>query len=117
VKTLGYGAVEFLLSPSEQQATLDGALVCVIEGRLNYLPFEELIDPKTGRTRVRLVDVTKPTYRVAREYMIRLEREDFEDGQTLARLAQAASTKQKQVTPEEFKAQFLPVVTTLSGGV
>jgi 6-phosphofructokinase 1 len=117
VKTLGYGAVEFLLNPGEPLANLDGALVCVIEGRLTYLPFNELLDPKTGRTRVRLVDVAKPTYRVAREYMIRLEREDFEDERALALLAQAASTKQKQVAPEEFRAQFSHVVRDLLGGV
>jgi len=117
VKTLGYGAVEFLLDPDPPFAHLRAALVCILEGHLNYLPFDDLLDPRTGRARVRLVDVTKPTYRIAREYMIRLEREDFEDEQKLASLAQAASTKQKQVTPEEFKDRFYPIVTDLLGGV
>ena len=37
------------------------------------MPFEELLDPETGRTRVRLVDTEAEHYRVARDYMIRLE--------------------------------------------
>ncbi len=44
-------------------------------------------------------------YRVAREYMIRLERKDLEDPEMLAKLAAAA-----KMTPEEFKAKFAHVV-------
>lgn len=117
VKTLGYGAVEFLLNPPPQWAHLTGALVYVSEGQLTYAPFETLMDPRTGRTQVRLVDVSKPTYRIAREYMIRLEREDFEDPELLAQLAAAASTPQKTMTPEEFAQRFSHVVTDLRGGV
>ena len=78
VKTLGYGAVEFLLNPTAMTATFDGALVCIVNGELQYLKFEDLLDAKTKKTSVRSVDITKPSYKVAREYMIRLEREDFE---------------------------------------
>ncbi len=117
VKTLGYGAVEFLLNPEPRWAHLDGALVYVSEGRLTYSPFESLMNPHTGRTQVRLVDVSKPTYRIAREYMIRLEREDFEDAEMLQTLAAAASTSQAPMTPEEFTRRFIHVVTDLRGGV
>jgi 6-phosphofructokinase 1 len=40
--------------------------------------------------RIRLVDVESSSYRVAREYMIRLDREDLEDPEKLRRIAAAA---------------------------
>ena len=45
---------------------------------LQYLKFTDLLDPKTKKTSVRTVDLAKPSYKVAREYMIRLEKEDFD---------------------------------------
>jgi 6-phosphofructokinase 1 len=117
VKTLGYGAVEFLLSPTPQQAAFDGALVCLLNGELQYLKFTELLDPKTKKTSVRAVDITKPSYRIAREYMIRLEKEDFQNQQRLEKLARTASTKEKPVSAEEFRRKFEPVVTELRGGL
>ena len=40
------------------------------------LPFGSFDDPETGRFRIRLVNVEASSYRVAREYMIRLDPED-----------------------------------------
>ena len=48
------------------------------------LPFEEMIDPETGRMQPRKVDVDGEGYECARRYMIRLERSDFEDPARLA---------------------------------
>ena len=45
------------------------------------------IDPATGRTRVRMVDVASTRYAIARRYMIRLRRDDFDDPYDLARVA------------------------------
>ncbi|HWO41696.1 MAG TPA: diphosphate--fructose-6-phosphate 1-phosphotransferase, partial [Candidatus Eisenbacteria bacterium] len=95
VRTLGYGAVEFLLNPPSEIARLNGALVCLINGRLNYLDFASLLDPQTGKSRIRSVDISTPGYKIAREYMIRLEREDFEDENKLRLLARAASSHQQ----------------------
>ena len=61
VKTLGYGAVEFLLNPNERTATIDGALVCIVNGELQYLKFTDLLDAKTKKTTVRAVDIAKPS--------------------------------------------------------
>jgi len=116
VKTLGYGAVEFLLNPDPLNAAFDGALVCLIDGELRYLKFDDLLDAKTKKTTVRTVDISKPSYKVAREYMIRLEREDFADPQKLEKLARAASGQDSPFSPEAFKKQFEPVVTQLRGG-
>ncbi len=104
-RTLGYGAVKFLLSEPKDDKVKQGGMVCLVGGRLEILPFDELRDPVTGRTKVRMVDINSEHYRVAREYMIRLEREDLENPEMLAKLADAA-----KMTPEEFKKKFAHVV-------
>jgi 6-phosphofructokinase 1 len=60
-----------------------------------------MLDPKTGRTRVRLVDVRSERYAIARRYMIRLRRQDFEDRAELEKIAAAA-----KLPAEEFRRQF-----------
>jgi ATP-dependent phosphofructokinase / diphosphate-dependent phosphofructokinase len=117
VKTLGYGAVEFLLNPNEITSKIAGALVCIVNGELKYLKFEDLLDPATKKTSVRVVDISKPSYKVAREYMIRLEREDFANPQQLEKLARAASGKDQSPSMEAFKKRFENVVTELRGGM
>ena len=93
VRTLGYGAVEFFLGQRAEK--LPGALICLVDGKLQFLDFADLLDPKTGKSRIRVVDVDKPSYKIAREYMIRLEREDLEDKDKLRVLAEAASSTAK----------------------
>jgi ATP-dependent phosphofructokinase / diphosphate-dependent phosphofructokinase len=115
VKTLGYGAVEFLLNPNQLTATIGGALVCLVNGELQYLKFEDLLDAETKKTSVRTVDISKPSYKVAREYMIRLEKEDFENPEGLEKLAKAASGKDKSLSAAEFQKKFEPAVTELRG--
>ena len=117
VKTLGFGAVEFLLNPNQQAATIDGALVCIVNGELQYLKFNDLLDPRTKKTSVRVVDLAKPSYKVAREYMIRLEKEDFDNPERLEKLARNASSQDKPISAQEFKKQFEHVVTELRGGL
>jgi len=117
VRTLGYGAVEFLLNPDQNAARLNGALVCVVGGKLEYLDFARLQDPQTGKTRVRAVDIATPSYKVAREYMIRLEKEDFTGEEKLRELAHAASSKEQLCTPEDFRSRFEYLTTELRGGV
>jgi 6-phosphofructokinase 1 len=117
VRALGYGAVEFLLNPGPESADPNGALVCLEEGKIRYLKFDELMNPQTGKTQVRLVDITKPSYKVAREYMIRLEREDFEDQERLKALALARSGKNQACTPDDFEKKFHYLVTELRGAI
>jgi len=93
-RTLGYGAVRYLLEGGS------GALIALSGGRVQPVRLEELLDPATGRIRTRLVDVTTEAYRVARDNMVRLEPRDFE-APALARIA-----AQTSLTPEDFKAQF-----------
>jgi 6-phosphofructokinase 1 len=70
-------------------------------GHFVPVPFAQLLDAGTGRARVRLVDLQSPRYAIARRYMIRLRRDDFEDVELLGRIA--ATIK---LTPEELRRQF-----------
>ena len=104
-RTLGHGAVKCLLAASDgDTGTIDG-LVCLEDGQVKVVPFEELRDPITQRTRVRRVDIHSESYQVARDYMIRLEKEDLADPDMKLRLATAA-----KMSPDEFERRFAPVV-------
>src|SRR6185295_7701789 len=72
-RDLGYSAIRFLLEGGTD------AMISVQGGRKVAMRFDEIREPGTGKTRVRMVNVESEGYRVAREYMIRLEAEDFED--------------------------------------
>ncbi len=64
-------------------------------------PFDDLRDPATGKTKVRLVDTASEGFRVARAYMIRLEADDFEHAAWVDRLAEAA-----HLSPGAFRQRF-----------
>jgi 6-phosphofructokinase 1 len=70
-RSLGYAATRFLLDGGTE------AMVTIHGGRLVPVPFRELLDPKTGRVRLRYADVSSEAYRTLYAYMIRLKREDF----------------------------------------
>jgi len=97
-RDLGYGAVKFLRSAD---AGRYGAVISIVGGRLQPLPFDTMLNPSTGRMLPRRVDVDSEAYECARRYMIRLERQDFEDAGKLAKLATAAG-----VTPDQFRERF-----------
>jgi len=97
-RTLGYGAVRYLLGGGS------GAMIAIVNGRIKPLKLEELLDPLTGHIRARRVDVSAESYQVARSYMIRLEAEDLEEP-TLTRLA-----RETNLSPEAFKLRFLPAL-------
>ena len=93
-RTLGYGAVRYLLSGKS------GSLIALSGGRLHPLRLDELLDPATGRIRTRLVDVHAEAYAVARDYMVRLGPEDLEQPNIL-RLAE-----QTNLSAETFASTF-----------
>jgi len=94
-RDLGYCAAKFLVSGG------NAAMVSMQGGHFVPIPFETMIDSETGRTRVRLVDISSTRYAIARRYMIRLRKDDFEDAQELARLAKTA-----KLTPARFREEF-----------
>jgi ATP-dependent phosphofructokinase / diphosphate-dependent phosphofructokinase len=99
-RTLGFGAVRYLVSGGS------GALIALRGGHVEPLALAELLDPVTGRIRTRQVDRTSEAYRVARDYMVRLEPPDFE-GPRLEKLA-AQTTLDPQAFRKEFERVALP---------
>ena len=55
------------------------------------VPFRDLIDAKTGRFRVRHVDVESAAYQMLAAYMIRLTHADLEDPEQVSALARAGA--------------------------
>lgn len=97
VRDLGWGAVRYVMSPDYK----GGAMVCYDQGRLRQLSFTEMMDADTGRTKVRMVDISSELYQVALQYMIRLRPADLEDEEQLRRLALEAGME-----PGPFKEKF-----------
>jgi 6-phosphofructokinase len=93
-RTLGYGAVRYLLDGGS------GALIAITGGHVTPVDLEQLLDPATGRIRIRTVDISAESYRVARFYMTRLEPWDLEEP-SLSRLA--AHTN---LNAADFKSRF-----------
>ncbi len=88
-RDLGYGAVNYLKKVLESDEP--GGMTTIQEGHLVPLPFGSFDDPETGRVRIRLVNIESNSYQVAREYMIRLDREDLDDPEKLRPIAAAAN--------------------------
>jgi 6-phosphofructokinase 1 len=107
-RSLGYFSIQLLMDTS----TPSGVMATLVNGNLRPMPLHDMIDPKTNRTRTRVVDVTSDMYRVARAYMIRLETDDLTNPDKLARLAQEAQT-----TPEEFRRKFQRAATRRVNGL
>ena len=94
-RDLGFGAVKFLLRGGS------GALVNIQEKKLTPIFLSEMIDPSTGKIKVRYVDTNTESYEVAFKYMIRLKPEDFQDKKQIKKLATTAN-----LSPGEFTKRF-----------
>src|SRR5215207_7305059 len=80
-RDLGYCAAQYLLDGGT------AAMVSIQDGRFSPIPFKQMLDPVTGRAKVRMVDTESQSYQIARQYMIRLDDEDFKDPERLGRHA------------------------------
>ncbi len=98
-RDLGYAASQFILSGGT------GAMVSIQNGHFVPMYFEDILDPVTQRTRVRLVDPTSETFYIARRYMLRLNQADFEDPHELAKYAATCG-----ISLSEFKQQFFYLI-------
>jgi 6-phosphofructokinase 1 len=94
-RDLGYCAAKYLLSGGS------GVMISMQGGQFVPIPFAQMVDPATGRTRVRMVQIRTTRYAIARRYMIRLRRDDFDDPHELARFAAVA-----HLPLETFRDQF-----------
>jgi 6-phosphofructokinase 1 len=100
-RDLGYGAIDYLRKVYREGLDEPGAMITRQQGDIVPLPFGSFTDAATGRPRVREVNVKSGSYRVATEYMIRLEQEDLDDAEKLAAIAAAAGT-----SPEAFRDRY-----------
>jgi len=98
-RDLGFGAVEYL--KEAMRGNEPGGMITIQDGHVVALPFGSFSDPETGRVRIRQVNVESSSYRVAREYMIRLKREDLADPAEIRPIAAAAG-----LTPEAFRDRY-----------
>jgi 6-phosphofructokinase 1 len=94
-RDLGYCAAKHLLSGG------NAVVVSIQAGHFVPIPFGEMLDPLTHRARIRLVDIHSTRYAIARRYMIRLRRDDFEDPHELAKFAATCG-----LTLDQFRSEF-----------
>ena len=94
-RDLGYSAARHILSGG------DGDIVSIQQGNFVPIPFKDLISPETGKMKIRMVDINSIYYKIARLYMLRLTKGDFDDPHELAKLAATA-----KLSMEEFKSRF-----------
>jgi 6-phosphofructokinase len=95
---LGAGAVRALLSgESGVMITRQGETIVPI-------PLREMIDPETGRTRLRLVDTSSESHQNAWALQVRIEDSDLADPETLETIAETA-----RLSPEEAKERYRPI--------
>jgi 6-phosphofructokinase 1 len=98
-RDLGAGAVRTLLGGAS------GVMITRQGGAIVPVPFGEIMDPKTGRTRVRLVDTASESHASAAALQVRIERADLERREDLERLAKAAN-----LAPEQARARYAAAV-------
>ena len=100
VQQLGWAAVQYLLGLRPEWGT-GGALMALRAGNVEPIPFTKILDPATGKTAVRRVDVKSDSYLSARAAMIRLQKADLEDTDLLSKLADTAG-----LSPEEYRTAY-----------
>ncbi len=103
-KELGFAAAKHALLGGS------GDMVTIQDGRCMPIPFYSVLDPETGRTKIRMVDIHTEAYEMALEYMIRLKKEDFKSDSAVARLA-----AETNLSPEEFRERFEKVAARFEG--
>ncbi len=98
-RDLGYAATRFLAEGGSD------AMVLIDRGRRTFMTFDEMRDPDSGDTQLRLVDTSSESYLVARRYMQRLTASDFNDTEELERLAGLAD-----MSPDAFVDHYAYLV-------
>ena len=98
-RDLGYCAAQYLLDGGTS------AMVSIQNGRFTPIPFKQMVDSSTGRTKVRMVDIESQSYQIARQYMIRLTEADVNNQDALGRYAALTG-----LSPEAFRERFSTVL-------
>lgn len=81
---LGEAAVDFLLDGGSN------AIITIQQGEMVPIPYLKMINPETGKTNVRLVDIHSFRYQSAYKFMTRLKREHFLDEVSMEKYASIA---------------------------
>jgi 6-phosphofructokinase 1 len=97
-RDLGVGAVDTLL------AGTSAVLITRQAAQIVPVPFGDIIDPKTKKSRVRGVDTSSGSYRNALALQERVTAEDLADEKTLAAMAAAAN-----LSPEQARERYRPL--------
>ena len=98
-RDLGFAASQFMINGGS------GAMVSIQGGHFVPLYFKDILDPQTGRTRVRMVDPASESFYVARRYMLRLNQSDFDDPHELAKYAATCG-----ISLDEFRNKFFYLI-------
>lgn len=94
-RSLGEASVNFLLDGGSD------AIIAIADGHVIPLPFEQMMDPETGRTEVRKVNIESFSYQSSLKFQIRLKPQHANDEALWERLA-----AQTNLTVAQFKARF-----------
>ena len=105
-RSLGYGAARFLLEGLDQDTKSDGALICLVNGRIEAMPFDQLRDPATGRTRVRKSGHRRPWIQGGAQ----VHDPAGEEGPGRSSRCVANLRTEAGMTPEDFIRRFGSVV-------
>jgi 6-phosphofructokinase len=97
-RDLGVGAVRALLEGRSS------VLITRQSERIVPVPFADIVDPATGRARVRAVDVGSDSYRNALALQERIQAEDLDDEERLGAIARAA-----KLSPAEARQRYAPL--------
>ncbi|TFG72385.1 MAG: 6-phosphofructokinase, partial [Anaerolineales bacterium] len=89
-RSLGQAAVDYLLNGGSN------ATITIQKDQVVAIPFDEMMDPNTGRTEVRMVNVDSFTFQSAYKFMIRLRKEHADDDMLIARMASFTNLSAEQ---------------------
>ena len=76
-------------------------MICLENGQVKCLSFEDIRDKNTNKTSVRKVDINSLYYDVARRYMTRIENDDLKNKKKLKEIS-----KISKLSSNEIKQKF-----------
>jgi len=94
-RLLGGAAVNFLLNGGTN------AIITIQQGQMVPLLYQDMLNPETGRTEVRMVNRDSYLYKTAYQFMTRLKPEHAGDPILFQRLAELT-----QMTPDHFRERY-----------
>jgi len=97
-RDLGVGAVNSLLDGHSS------ALITRQAAQIVAVPFSQIVDPATGKARVRQVDTSTDSYRNAIALQERITATDLHDRERLAKIAKAAG-----LSPDAARERYAPL--------